>query len=108
MLIWRLFFSRFFLEFAMTRMVTCVVLKREAPGLDRVPYPGALGERIFNSVSAEGWQQWIEQQTMIINENGLSTMDPNSLELLEKHMLSFLFGEGELANQPFRPPSAKK
>ena len=92
----------------MTRMVSCVVLKREAPALERVPYPGELGERIFNSVSAEGWQQWLTQQTMIINENGLSTMDPTSLQLLEKHMLGFLFGEGELADKPFRPPSAKK
>jgi Fe-S cluster biosynthesis and repair protein YggX len=89
-------------------MVMCSVLNREAPALDRVPYPGELGERIYNSVSAEGWKQWIEQQTMIINENGLSTMDPTSLQLLEKHMLSFLFKEGELANQPFRPPAAKK
>jgi Fe-S cluster biosynthesis and repair protein YggX len=92
----------------MSRLVMCSVLKREAPALDRVPYPGDLGQRIFNSVSAEGWQQWITQQTMIINENGLSTMDPTSLQLLEKHMISFLFGEGELANQPFKPPAAKK
>ncbi len=92
----------------MTRMVSCVVLGREAPGLPRVPYPGELGQRIFDNVSEEGWKQWIEQQTMIINENGLSTMDPTSLQLLEKHMLSFLFKEGELADQPFRPPAAKK
>ena len=92
----------------MSRMVSCVVLKREAPGLTRVPYPGELGQRIFNEVSEEGWKQWIEQQTMIINENGLSTMDPTSLQLLENHMLSFLFKEGELAHQPFRPPAAKK
>lgn len=92
----------------MSRMVTCVVLNREAPGLTRVPYPGDLGQRIFDSVSEEGWKQWVEHQTMIINENGLSTMDPTSLQLLEKHMLSFLFKEGELADQPFTPPPAKK
>ena len=92
----------------MSRMVSCVVLNREAPGLSRVPYPGDLGQRIFNSVSEEGWKKWVEHQTMIINENGLSTMDATSLALLEKHMLSFLFKEGELANQPFTPPPAKK
>ncbi len=89
-------------------MVSCVVLNREAPGLTRVPYPGELGQRIFNEVSEEGWKQWIETQTMIINENGLSTMDPTSLQLLEKYMVSFLFKEGELANQPFRPPAPRK
>ncbi len=92
----------------MSRTVSCVVLKKEAPGLDRVPYPGELGQRIFDSVSAEGWKKWIEQQTMIINENGLSTMDPTSLQLLEKHMIGFLFDEGDLANNQFTPPPAKK
>ncbi len=92
----------------MSRLVSCVVLNREAPGLSRVPYPGELGQRIFNSVSDEGWKQWVEHQTMVINDNGLSTMDPTSLQLLEKHMMSFLFKEGELANQGFTPPPAKK
>lgn len=77
----------------MSRMVTCSVLNREAPGLERVPYPGEIGKRIYDSVSADGWQQWVNQQTMIINENGLSTMDPTSLHMLEKHMLAFLFQE---------------
>ena len=94
----------------MTRMVQCVVHGEQAPGLDRVPYPGELGQRIFDNVSAEGWRQWIERQTMIINENGLSTIDPASLEILEQHMLGFIFKEGDMGQQPsgFRPPGAKK
>ncbi len=93
----------------MSRMVSCVVLNREAPGLTRVPYPGELGQRIFESVSEEGWKKWVEQQTMIINENGLSTMDPTSLQMLEKHMIGFLFNEGEMSGgNQFAPPPAKK
>ncbi|MDH5353101.1 MAG: oxidative damage protection protein [Gammaproteobacteria bacterium] len=94
----------------MTRMVNCVVLNTEAPGLERVPYPGDLGLRIFENVSEEGWKQWIERQTMIINENGLSTVDPTSLLLIEQHMLGFLFKEGDMGQQPegFKPPGAKK
>ena len=84
----------------MARTVMCVVLGEEAPALERVPYPGELGQRIFDSVSAEGWRQWIERQTMIINENGLSTIDPASLAVLEQHMLGFLFGEGDLGGLP--------
>jgi Fe-S cluster biosynthesis and repair protein YggX len=82
----------------------------EAQGLNRVPYPGELGQRIFESVSEQGWNQWIERQTMIINENGLSTVDPTSLALIEQHMLGFLFKEGDLGQQPegFRAPGAKK
>ncbi len=94
----------------MTRMVNCVVLGIEAPALKSVPYPGELGLRIFKNVSEGGWKQWIERQTMIINENGLSTVDPTSLALIEQHMLGFLFKEGELGHQPegFRAPGAKK
>ena len=94
----------------MSRMVNCVVLEKEAPGLERVPYPGELGKRIYETVSAEGWAKWIERQTMIINENGISTIDPSSLALVEQHMIGFLFGEGDLGQQPegFRPPGAKR
>lgn len=94
----------------MTRTVDCVVLKREAEGLDSPPHPGELGQRIYDSVSKEGWTQWLERLTMIINENGLSTADPQSIELIEKHMLGFLFKEGDLGQMPegFKPPGAKK
>ena len=87
-------------------MVNCAVLGTEAPALARVPYPGELGQRIFDHVSEQGWNQWIERQTMIMNENGLSTIDPASLALIEQHMIGFLFKEGELGGQPagFRPP----
>jgi len=50
------------------RMVQCVVLKKEAPGLERPVYPGELGVRIWRSVSKEGWQRWVAHQTMLINE----------------------------------------
>ena len=94
----------------MARVVNCVVLGTEAPGMEREPYPGELGQRIYDNVSADGWAQWIERQTMIINENGLSTIDPASLEILEQHMLGFIFKEGDQGQTPdgFRPPGAKK
>lgn len=94
----------------MTRVVNCVVLKREAEGLDAPPHPGTLGMRIYENVSKEGWQKWLERLTMIINENGLNTADTASIELIEHHMLGFLFGEGDYGQTPegFRPPGAKK
>ena len=94
----------------MSRIVYCVVLKREAEGLDAPPHPGPLGQRIYENVSREGWQKWLERLTMIINENGLSTADPGSVEVIEKHMIGFLFDEGEYGGMPqgFRPPGGKK
>jgi Fe-S cluster biosynthesis and repair protein YggX len=94
----------------MSRIVNCVVLKREAEGLDAPPHPGSLGERIFENVSREGWQKWLERLTMIINENGLNTADTASIEVIEKHMVGFLFNEGDYGATPagFKPPGAKK
>ncbi len=94
----------------MARIVYCQVLKREAEGVDRPPHPGALGERIFQNVSQEGWNKWLQRLATIINENHLSTADPGSIEVIEQHMLGFLFGEGNLGKLPagFRPPGQKK
>ena len=94
----------------MARTVQCVVLKREAEGLDEPPHPGELGERIYESVSREGWTEWLQRLQMIINENQLSTADPGSIDLIEQHMRGFFFGEGSLGGLPagFRTGRAKK
>ncbi len=84
----------------MSRMVNCVVLKQEAEGLDKPTHPGELGQRIFEQVSKEGWKQWLERLTTIINENGISTMDEESFALIEKHMQGFFFGEGDYGQLP--------
>ena len=93
----------------MARIVNCVVLKREAEGLDAPPHPGELGQRIYEQVSSEGWAEWLDRLQMIMNENQLNTADPRSLELIEKHMLGFLFDEGDYGGVPtgFRTGSKK-
>ena len=78
----------------MSRMVNCVKLKREAEGLDKPPYPGDLGQRVFENVSKEGWQQWLKHQTMLINEYRLSPIDPKSRTFLEEEMEKYFFGGG--------------
>jgi len=92
------------------RKVICKILKVEAEGLDEPPYPGELGQRIYENISKEGWQQWLQRLTTILNENHLSTADPGSLEVIERHMLGFLFGEGDLGQLPpgFNPGGGKK
>jgi Fe-S cluster biosynthesis and repair protein YggX len=78
----------------MSRIVHCVKLNREAEGLERAPYPGALGQRILENVSKQAWQEWLRQQTMLINEYRLSPMDPKSRKFLEEQMEKYFFGEG--------------
>ena len=84
----------------MARNVYCQLLQREARGFNAPPYPGELGQRIYDNISQEGWQQWLQRLSAIINENRLSTADPKSLEVIELHMRGFLFGEGNLGQLP--------
>ena len=88
----------------MSRMVKCVKLGREAEGLERPPYPGELGQRIFENISKEAWQQWLAHQTMLINENRLSPIDPKARQFLEQQMERFLFGDGAELPEGYRPP----
>ncbi len=88
----------------MSHTVNCVKLGREAEGLDRPPYPGELGKRIYENVSREAWQGWIRYQTMLINEHRLTPIDPEHRKFLEKEMENFFFGEGASMPDGFVPP----
>jgi Fe-S cluster biosynthesis and repair protein YggX len=90
----------------MTRTVQCVVLKREAPGLERIPYPGELGRRIYEQVSKEAWKGWVNHQTMLINEYRLTPVDPKARRFLEEEMAKFLFGAGSEKPKEFQAPGA--
>ena len=78
----------------MSEKIQCVVLNRLAEPLATAPWPGALGQRILGEVSREGWQQWLSRQTMLINEQRLSPMNPEHRAYLEAQMTAFLFGDG--------------
>ena len=87
----------------MSRTVFCTRLKRVAEGLTFVPYPGELGKRIYDNVSKEAWSQWLAHQTMLINENRLSPLDPKARKFLEAEMEKFLFGGGSDAPAGYVP-----
>ncbi|MBU6441735.1 MAG: oxidative damage protection protein [Betaproteobacteria bacterium] len=90
----------------MSRMVNCIKLGREAPGLDFPPYPGELGKRIFDSVSKEAWQGWLKHQTMLVNENRLNLADASARQYLARQMDRYFFGEGAERPAGYVPPSA--
>jgi Fe-S cluster biosynthesis and repair protein YggX len=87
-----------------SRVVQCVLLKREAPGLERPPYPGDLGRRVYESVSREAWAQWLKHQTMLINEYRLTPIEPKARKFLEAEMEKFFFGAGSKAPEGYQPP----
>lgn len=90
----------------MVRMVYCVKLKRELPGLDRPPFPGSLGERIFREVSREAWEMWREYQTIVINHYGLNPADPEDRVILRQHLEAFLFGDESSVPDEWVPPGS--
>jgi len=91
----------------MSRMVKCVKLGKEAEGLDYQTYPGELGKKIFDNVSKEAWQLWLGHQTMLMNENRLSLIDPKARKFLEGEMEKYFFGEGSQPPTGYVPPSSK-
>lgn len=86
------------------RTVYCRYLGHEAEGLTKHPYPGELGQRIYDSISREAWQLWLRHQTMLINEYRLSPIDPTARTFLEKEMEKFLFGSGSERPEQYVDP----
>ena len=81
----------------------CAKLQKELPGLDEQPWPGDLGKRIYENISAEAWRAWVGHQTMLINEYRLSTIDPKARKFLAEEMEKFLFGGGSAKPAEYRP-----
>ena len=91
----------------MTRQVHCIKLDKDAEGLATAPYPGELGQRIFEQVSKEAWQLWLGHQTILINEHRISPIDPEARKFLEQEMEKFFFGSGTELPSGFVPPDKR-
>jgi Fe-S cluster biosynthesis and repair protein YggX len=76
------------------RMVKCVKLGRQLPGLDEPPWSGELGQRIYDNVSEQAWDMWVEHMKMLINEFRLNPSTPEAQEMIAKQMEQFFFGQG--------------
>ena len=90
----------------MPRSVFCLKEHRETEGLDFVPWPGPLGQRVFAHIGKSAWAAWLAHQTMLINENRLSPLDKNHRAFLEEEMRKFLFGEGSAPPAGYVPEDA--
>ena len=89
------------------RTVYCVKFQKELPGLDAPPWPGAIGQRIYEQVSAQAWKLWEDRQKMILNEYRLMPWQKEAQELILKHMEDFFFGEGAALPPGYVPPQSK-
>jgi Fe-S cluster biosynthesis and repair protein YggX len=89
----------------MARMVKCIKFGCEAEGLDFPPYPGELGKRIFENVSKQAWQQWLEHQKMLVNESRLNLADKKARDYLAQQMEKYFFSGGVDVAAGYVPPS---
>ena len=90
----------------MGRTVQCLKLKKEAEGLEYPPYPGEMGTKIWQSISKEAWQEWLNVQARLVNENRLNLADTRARKYLKEQMEKHLFEDIDVEAQGFVPPSA--
>jgi Fe-S cluster biosynthesis and repair protein YggX len=91
----------------MARTVYCVKLEKELPGLEKPPFSGELGQRIYDNVSAEAYAEWKPQLTTIINHYGLNPADPETRQVLRQQMEAFFFYKQDLETADLNPETVK-
>ena len=89
------------------RIVHCVKFDKDMEGLDRIPWRGEIGKRVYENVSKEAWKMWVEYSKMLMNEYRLNPLDPQSQKIMEEQMEQFFFGEGAKLPEGYVPPKAK-
>jgi Fe-S cluster biosynthesis and repair protein YggX len=87
----------------MARTVFCAKLKQELPALDETPWPGELGKRIYDSVSAQAWKMWEDRMKMILNEYRLMPWQKEAQALVAKQMEDFFFGQNDALPPEYKP-----
>lgn len=88
----------------MSRTVHCSRLDRDAEGLERPPFPGSEGQRIFDNVSKEAWAEWLKMQTMLINEHRLTPFEAEAKAFLAKEREKYLFQRETNNPEGYVPP----
>ena len=91
----------------MARMVKCVKLQRELPGLEYKPFANELGQRIYDNVSQEAWKMWLEHFKMVMNEYRLAGGSEQANQILFDQAEKYFFGEGAALPPDYKPPQAK-
>ena len=89
----------------MSRIVNCIKLGAPLEGLDKPPFRGELGQRVFDSVSKEAWKKWLEHSKMLINEYRLDLVSEAGQRIWMKELENYFFGEGSAAPPDYKPES---
>ncbi len=68
----------------------CQRTGRPGTQLPKPPFRGPLGQHIYETISAETWQQWVGQGTKVINELRLDLSRDEHARIYDQHMIEFL------------------
>ena len=85
------------------RTVHCVKFQKDLPGLDAPPWPGELGQRIYENVSVQAWKMWEDRMKMILNEYRLMPWQKEAQQLMAKQMEDFFFGGNDALPPEYKP-----
>ena len=89
----------------MSRTVFCRRLQQDLSGLEAPPFPGPKGQEVYETVSAQAWNEWQDLQTMLINEKHLNMMDKEARRYLNDQRDKFLAGEASDKAEGYIPPA---
>jgi len=89
------------------RLVHCVKLGAELPGLAAPPFANPLGQRLYEHVSQRAWGEWLQQSRMIINEYRVNLSLPEGRAFLMQQCERFFFGDENLLPPEYTPPPPK-
>lgn len=89
----------------MSRTIFCRKHQADLEGLDAPPFPGPKGQDIFDNISKQAWDEWLAQQTMLINEKRLNMMDLTARTYLNEQRDKFLSGQEYDAAEGYVPPT---
>jgi Fe-S cluster biosynthesis and repair protein YggX len=87
------------------RTVHCRLLKKDLPGLERPPFRNELGQKIYDEVSKEGWEQWKKDSVKYINTYRVDLASPEGQKfMLKQCAIYFGYEKGEAADTAWTPP----
>ncbi len=78
----------------MSKTVHCIKLDQDLPGLDKAPFRGELGQKVYDTVSAQAWRMWLEHSKMLINEYRLDLVSEHGQRIWMTELEKYFFGDG--------------
>ncbi|RPI17382.1 MAG: oxidative damage protection protein [Ignavibacteriae bacterium] len=89
------------------RMVNCIKLGQVLPGLESPPTPSKLGMKVYENVSQQAWNDFLELFKMIINEYRLDLTSPMADQVFEQKMEEYFFSDNITLPDGYVPPENK-